>query len=203
VWRGYLAPYLRARPDTPSGGDATGWIEDDDQAAQFVRGKGSAYCAPGPRYRWTRSYTVGETQRLLEANLPLVTGSGGAPGRLIDMMTEGRSLGGRVQALRIVTDSGEFEIRRDAMRWLFGTGRAGPDGLPSTLFCLHVERDHDGNPVRFVFEGAGWGHGLGLCQWGADGRARAGATAREILEYYYPGTRVIDLAAYDGRRGWE
>ena len=203
VWRGYLAPYLRARPDMPGRGDPMGWIEDDDQAAEFVRGKGFAYCAPGPRYRWTRSYTVGETQRLLEANLPLLIGSGNAPGRLMDMATEGRSAGGRVQALRIVTDSGQFEIRRDAIRWLFGEGKAGPDGLPSTLFCLRTERDHDGSLARLVFEGAGWGHGLGLCQWGADGRARAGASAPEILEYYYPGTRVIDLAAYDGRCEWE
>jgi stage II sporulation protein D len=62
-----------------------------------------------------------------------------------------------------------------------------PDGrtLKSTWFTPVVERQH----IVFT-EGRGFGHGMGLCQYGADGLARAGRNAVEILTYYYPGSRV-------------
>ena len=46
---------------------------------------------------------------------------------------------------------------------------------------------------QLIFEGRGLGHGVGLCQYGAQGRARAGHTYREILEAYYPGARLERL----------
>jgi SpoIID/LytB domain protein len=200
VWYGYLMPYLRARPDLTSPSSSPEWISGEAEAAQFVADKKKAYCDSASLYRWQRSYTAGEAQQLIEANLPLLLWTAEAPGRLLDMTVEGRSRGGRVQTLRVVTEGppgagGQaFELKRDHIRWLFGDGKPGPGGLPSTLFVLHVKRDRNGSPTQFVFDGAGWGHGLGLCQCGANGRARAGASAREILQYYYPGTRVVDLA---------
>ena len=46
-----------------------------------------------------------------------------------------------------------------------------------------------------VFEGSGWGHGVGLCQWGAYFMAKQGATSEEIIQYYYPG---VEITAADG-----
>ncbi|NCW44602.1 MAG: SpoIID/LytB domain-containing protein [Gemmatimonadaceae bacterium] len=56
----------------------------------------------------------------------------------------------------------------------------------------HWQADFDEAQLRDVvrLRGAGNGHGVGMCQWGAIGRARAGADAREILRHYYPGTVV-------------
>ncbi|UCH33909.1 MAG: hypothetical protein JSV65_15300, partial [Armatimonadota bacterium] len=107
---------------------------------------------------------------------------------------DGRSPGGRVQTLHITTDRGEYDVKRNDIRWIFGDGTPGPNGLPSTLFCLHTKRDGTGRPLAFSFQGAGWGHGLGLCQYGANGRARAGCSAHEILQAYYPGTATIDVS---------
>ena len=42
----------------------------------------------------------------------------------------------------------------------------------------------------FIFEGRGWGHGVGLSQWGTKGMAEAGYTYKQILEHYFPGTEV-------------
>ena len=195
VWDGYLVPYLRAAADDPgSRQEAIPDAAREQDVARLVASVSSGYCAGSPRYRWSRSYSLAEAQHLVDANLPVLMGVEGPLGRLMDMTAEGRSPGGRVQSLRIVTDIGEFEVKRNNIRWLFGDGKPGPDGLPSTLFRLRVERDGAGGASEFVFSGAGWGHGLGLCQYGANGRAGAGWSADEILRFYYPGTAVVDLA---------
>jgi len=62
--------------------------------------------------------------------------------------------------------------------------------IKSTLFRLDQP-----NPGVFRFTGRGFGHGLGLCQIGADARAKAGQSYRQILAHYYPGSRVGPLAA--------
>ena len=45
----------------------------------------------------------------------------------------------------------------------------------------------------FMLEGRGWGHGVGMCQWGAAELARRGLSAREILAYYYPGAELVSV----------
>ncbi len=66
----------------------------------------------------------------------------------------------------------------------------GYDTLKSTLFAVAI----DGGVARFA--GRGYGHGVGMCQWGAKGMAEQGYSARQILEYYYPGAV---LGALNGR----
>jgi stage II sporulation protein D len=60
----------------------------------------------------------------------------------------------------------------------------GPRALRSTMFDVHREGQ------TFVFEGHGFGHGVGLCQTGALARAAAGDTAERILAFYFPGTTL-------------
>jgi stage II sporulation protein D len=67
-------------------------------------------------------------------------------------------------------------------------------GLKDTLYELSRTYAEDGKVVAFVFNGRGWGHGIGLCQTGAVGMARAGHTAEEILKTYYQG--VVLRKAY-------
>jgi stage II sporulation protein D len=63
----------------------------------------------------------------------------------------------------------------------------GYDTLKSTLFAVAV----DGQVARF--SGRGYGHGVGMCQWGAKSMADLGATARQILAFYYPGATFSTL----------
>ena len=67
----------------------------------------------------------------------------------------------------------------------------GYDTFKSTLFAVAV----DANTARF--SGRGYGHGVGMCQWGAKGMAEQGYTARQILEFYYPGTVLGTLERPD------
>jgi stage II sporulation protein D len=72
---------------------------------------------------------------------------------------------------------GSAQLRGNDFRRLVGY-----DTLKSTLFAVAV----DGDVAHF--SGRGYGHGVGMCQWGAKGMAERGYAARQILEFYYPGT---------------
>jgi len=106
-----------------------------------------------------------------------------------------------VYDLEVICDAGTFLVRGNAIRWLFrGNSDKARSGLMSAFFSLSVSKDKAGNPRQYTFTGAGWGHGVGMCQWGAEGRARSGASAAEILSAYYPGTELYseELAAETG-----
>jgi len=86
-----------------------------------------------------------------------------------------------VMVLAITGDKGTVEVSGDLhIRRLLG-------GLKSTLF--DVKRDG----ASFVFHGAGFGHGVGMCQLGAIGMAEAGKAGSQILEHYYRGTHLHRL----------
>ncbi|HAI86993.1 MAG TPA: amidase, partial [Firmicutes bacterium] len=73
---------------------------------------------------------------------------------------------------------GEYAIR---------AALGGTVAIKSGVFVVDSEGDP---PAAFVFSGAGYGHGVGMCQYGARAMARAGYSYRAILEHYYPGTMV-------------
>ena len=60
----------------------------------------------------------------------------------------------------------------------------GPNIIRSTNFKIEIVEDDA------VFNGLGWGHGVGLCQWGAYFMAKNGRRYAEILKYYYPGAQI-------------
>jgi SpoIID/LytB domain protein len=80
--------------------------------------------------------------------------------------------------VRLVGTTGELTVRWDAIRWRLG-------GLRSNLFVVEPQLGAEGLPEYFLFTGAGWGHGVGLCQSGAAGLAAVGWSAEEILRHYY------------------
>jgi stage II sporulation protein D len=108
------------------------------------------------------------------------------PVRAVRVASRGRS--GRIGTLLLSTDRGDVPVRAAALRaWL--RGRRG-SSLASTYFAVD-HATHDGGQVASLrLRGVGHGHGVGMCQWGAIGRARAGQDARTILQHYYPGTVV-------------
>jgi stage II sporulation protein D len=112
-------------------------------------------------------------------------------GELRDMRVERKTPSGRVAALRISTTAGDFVVGGDRVRWVLLT----PSGaiLNSSKFDVEVTRDAAGKPVRVTDTGGGWGHGIGMCQVGAMGRARAGQGYRQILGAYFPHTQIAKL----------
>jgi stage II sporulation protein D len=89
----------------------------------------------------------------------------------------------RATWLTVQGTKGSVRLRGGELRRIVGN-----DVLKSTLFAVAVHAD------TAQFAGRGYGHGVGLCQWGAKGMAEQGYTARQILEFYYPGTLLARLA---------
>jgi len=65
-------------------------------------------------------------------------------------------------------------------------------GLKSAMFTMEKDVDEQGRLLRVTFTGNGWGHGLGMSQWGARGMAEQGYNYREILQYYYTGVSIVE-----------
>lgn len=117
---------------------------------------------------WSKKFSRAEIDRILR---PMTNRSG-----LIDFAIASRTFSGRAANFSATyRDSKVVEVAAPEFRL-----RAGPNRLKSLLLDLYIDGD------AFIFVGSGWGHGAGLCQWGARGRAEAGATHTEILGQYYP-----------------
>ncbi len=102
-----------------------------------------------------------------------------------------RTESGRVKRLDVRGTLGRARVERKALRALLGSF-----GLPSTLFDIRESGD------QLVFVGSGYGHGVGMSQWGARAMARKGASYERILARFYPGARLERLYSkrIEGRR---
>lgn len=147
------------------------------------------YCDGSPRFSWTRTFSVEELDAAVRAYLAnYTTVPRGGPGRVRGVTVESRTPSGRVGRLLIATERGNFALRGNDIRYVLRT--PGGEILNSTYFSVQPESRSEGGLARILVKGNGYGHGIGMCQWGAIGRARAGQSARFILATYYPGTTV-------------
>jgi stage II sporulation protein D len=112
-------------------------------------------------------------------------------GRITDIRETGRTPSGRVAALIVQTETGSYTLRGNDVRFVLRNATGAT--LNSTYFTFS-EQKADGEVTSLVINGRGYGHGIGMCQWGAIGRARAGQNFRTILETYYPGTTIGRIA---------
>jgi len=142
-------------------------VADDDAG-------GRAYCSAAPYFAWKNSIARDAMARAL-----------GVPAdRLVGVDVSERWPGGRVKRLRVSrTDAADSDY--DGRRFYVNVAEAlGYKVLPSSMF--DIVRDGE----AFAVTGHGLGHGVGMCQWGARGRADAGMPAAAILAAYFPGTRI-------------
>jgi len=99
-----------------------------------------------------------------------------------DIAIDSRTVSGRAKEVRIIHDNGSISVMATELR-----KRLGWDKLPSTLIeSISI------NGGSVVFEGKGYGHGVGMCQWSALQMAREGKTYRQILQYFYRGATIKD-----------
>jgi len=133
-------------------------------------------------YRWTVTITHEEVSTLLQKKLSRDVG------RVLALEPVKRGLSGRLETLRIVGEKHsviigkELEIRRALSK----------THLYSSAFVVDTVGPAD-RPEAFILTGAGWGHGVGLCQIGAAVMAFRGKNFREILAHYYPGSVIEAL----------
>jgi stage II sporulation protein D len=173
VWRNPGEPYLKRVSDRIPGSDRY-------------------YCDIAPRFRWTRTFDAAALNAVVSRYLGTYAAvPGGQPGRVQSVAIDRRTASGRVAILAIGTDRGNFVLRGNDTRFVLRS--PGGEILNSTYFSAETDMAGDGSVARLTIRGMGYGHGVGMCQWGAIGRARAGQDFREILRTYYPGTTVAPI----------
>ena len=133
-------------------------------------------CAASPFYRWRRRITLADFGWALRQS------TWGSVGTVSDVQVTKRTPTGRVQDVTITGSQRTLRLTGYDVRALFGFDR-----IRSPLFGLIRAGD------AYVVDGHGWGHGVGLCQWGAAEMARRGFSFPEILAYYYPGTTLVHV----------
>ena len=177
-----------------------GWPTDPLEYLTSHRDRGGEhgpdYCATSQLYRWREEWP----EREFASNLALygpafgVTLPAGGVGQIVNVEVLQRSRSGRVWRLEVRTTTGAIEIPAYCCRQVLRRAGNGAAIVRSNLFKVDVRRDRaTGRALSVVASGAGSGHGVGLCQTGALGMARAGKSAEVILHSYYPGIELKRL----------
>ena len=198
-WEDSPKPYLKAIGDTPE--ETIPDLTVEANAEEWIRTSPDSFCNTTDKhilsqvlndydqettdfYRWCVDYTQTELSQLINSKLGIDFG------QIVDLVPVERGKSGRLCQLKIVgtkrtlTIGKELEIRR----------ALSPSHLYSSAFVIDKEGvDADGVPALFHIVGAGWGHGVGLCQIGAAVMGEKGYTYDRILAHYYPGADLKEL----------
>lgn len=188
VWNG-VNPLLSGVWDAPEKNNDA--LSEEKGVENFLSSSSSSFCKGSSRFRWSITYTREELEKMFCRSLPVILRHKDVSvGIIQSVKVLQRSASGRVQVLEIKGSEGTYQVQKDEIRWLFGRGKAGGEGLPSTLFLIKPQSDSEGIPTRFIFIGGGWGHGVGMCQSGAQVMAKLGYKCEEILRHYYSGAEI-------------
>jgi stage II sporulation protein D len=162
------------------GGERLKWIEKDGAVALLevvyspqsnILDRDSVY------HSWQVRHSKKKLEKRVNRYYPI--------GKLVDLIPVRRGESNRIAELKIVGTETETMVRGLRIRRVLG--------LKETLFVMEREFDESGELSHILFTGRGWGHGVGLCQVGAFGMARAGADYQEILKKYYKGIKIAKL----------
>lgn len=171
----YQGELLRAFFHSCCGGATTSssQVWGGDPAQRPDRGVRDRWCHASPHTSWTAYLPF---DRILDA----LNRNGKTATRLKGIGRGKEDSTGRLRTLKFFTDGGDFVVRaNDFRRW------TGSGDLKSTRIT-RITRRRSG----YAFAGKGFGHGAGLCQWGAKAMAEKGKTYRQILEHYFPGAEL-------------
>ena len=176
-------------------------LQDEATAEQWIRSNPPAFCNTTDKkilsqvlndydqetadfYRWKVTYSQEKLQQLFEEKLKMNFGS------ILDMKAVERGKSGRISKLQIIGTEKTFTIGKE-----LEIRRALSDThLYSSAFVVDkYDKDEQGVPQRFEIIGAGWGHGVGLCQIGAAVMGEQGYAYNDILLHYYQGAEIKQL----------
>ena len=196
-WENIKKPYLQALPDTMPDTTSLPNLTNEAVARQWILSSPNAFCNTTDQkvlsqvlndfdqettdfYRWTQIYSQAEVKQLLEEKLAMQFAD------IIDLIPMERGKSGRIYRLKIIGTQRtliigkELEIRRALSK----------SHLYSSAFVIEKVDIKDGVPQQFIIKGAGWGHGVGLCQIGAAMMGVQGYRYDEILLHYYKSAEI-------------
>lgn len=140
---------------------------------EYLEGCKDKYCQNSPHQYWKNKIYADYIKLKLNK-------AGYNVGVISKIKLSGTSRSGRTKILKIKHSKGELKIAAAKFRMA-----VDPWQIRST-YLKNISKS--GN--AFIFSGLGWGHGVGLCQWGAKEMGEKGRDYKEILEHFYPGTTI-------------
>lgn len=153
----------------------------DSPAVSPLNGVACPYCTHSPSYRWTAAIARDEIARKLRA-FPDCAGQNIGIITALDFLGA-TGLNPRAQTVRVRHANGEFTMHSNRFRLAVG---------PGVLKSVGLERAVPQGET-FSFAGRGFGHGVGLCQYGSNGMSERGFTCEQILGFYFPGGELTKL----------
>ncbi len=197
VWQGKPLEYLRGVFDLPQHRVTVpeDFLLDEKNVRRWIEEKPRVFCnlnlIDAPSYleyakkyfRWEVKHTQYDIQRIIKSK------TGREIGDIINIIPKERGISGRLKKIEIKGTAGSFTVEKE-----LEIRKALSDNyLYSSCFVVdRIIYDH-GIPSLFIIKGAGWGHGVGMCQTGAAVMALQGADYISILEHYYRNAKIVRL----------
>jgi stage II sporulation protein D len=197
AWEDTAIPYLRCVADSPVQHSP---LVTEADAERWILSRPEAYCDSTDTdflkkilpsfdqettdfYRWTVEYRREELEKIIQKK------SGMDFGTLLDLVPLGRGPSGRLHRLRVIGSQRDVVVGKELeiRRWL------SPSHLYSSAFVVRMDRDAGGIPTMVRLHGAGWGHGVGLCQIGAAAMTDRGFTAEKTVLHYFRDAQLRKL----------
>jgi stage II sporulation protein D len=146
---------------------------------------GNAFCAISASFFWDESWPLPEISDIVNRYSREVCPRKPATGTVISLTINSRFACGRTRECTIKTTSGSFRFGGDKIRFVLRRNQNGFPVLRSARITGVLK-----SSGSIVMKGKGYGHGIGMCQFGAIGRARAGQSCEQILKAYYTGVEL-------------
>lgn len=199
VWEPVNHPYLQKVVDSDKERETSNLnLENEVEAVEWIKGNPGSFCNSSDKkilsevlndydqetndfFRWKVSYSMSELSSLIKARTGIDFGT------ITDLIPLKRGVSGRILRLKIIGSlktlviGKELEIRKALSK----------THLYSS--CFYVEKDTLNGELSFILHGAGWGHGVGLCQIGAAVMGAKGYKYEEILSHYFAGAQLEKL----------
>lgn len=188
VWNGSERPYLRAVIDSPNQvwDLAASSLADEQSFRKFINLDQGFNETGRTVFRWQNSATLAELAVTLKKYLEKTQHPLAGMNSVQSLAVIRRSPSGRVLELDVKTDVGVVKLLKNEIRSALGPPR-------STLFYLQPDKNAQNQLTGYTFVGGGFGHGVGMSQYGSYNLANLGWSAEKILKFYYPGTTLEPL----------
>ncbi|MBF0544127.1 MAG: SpoIID/LytB domain-containing protein [Candidatus Riflebacteria bacterium] len=178
VWTPPADPALAGTWDTDSPPNLD--LSEEEQAGQFIKFPPTCYCSDttvegGDKFRWQKSYSAADWKEV-ESNIGV--------GRIRKITDLARGFSGRIYQMTVVGENGKKTLLKELnIRKIFGS-------LKSSCFVSIFTYDDSGFINGGLLKGAGFGHGVGMCQTGAQALAKRGWSFDKILSHYFLNTSL-------------
>jgi len=201
VWNSPPEDYLQGIYDHQGGNSFPFKLDDERDFRKWIDSNIPVFCNVGVYnvppvlngavnyFRWEESYTRQELEAVVKQKTGIDVGT------IYGIELLKRGVSGRLYEIEILGSRRNLKIKNELniRRSLSKTH------LKSSAFYLQMRLDDDGVPQEFIFKGAGWGHGVGMCQVGAAVMAHLGSDYQAILAHYYTGCEIKRIYTISGR----